>query len=648
MAEWLGAVPALLWAVALSVGPGAPIALALRVRGYLLLPVAIAASFAATGVASILASLARLDWSPGHPFVVGLLIGGLLLIGWGRFRPPSRWSARHRLREWTVPLIALAVAATMALFLARQGLINPDTMAQNYDNVFHLNAVRYILDTGSASPFDMQMASSEATFYPTLWHGTVANIVALSGSTIPIATNALILVSNAVVWPAGAIALSRVLFGAGASMTLSAGICSSAFTAFPFLLAPWTALYPNLLAIALLPTALAGAVAALGLGREHVAPAAGFRGSLVALGAMGAASLAQPNTFFAFGLMLLPAAVVALVRLWRRGIGLTHRILASAALLAGTAGFVFAWSRIRTGDNFTEYDRGGVEGALIDALTNAPHLGVNAWTITILVALGIWSSLRQGINRWWLFAYASVVVLYTSAAGLPDSPLRDLITQIWYNDAYRLAGFLPVGALPFAALGLASVFRLLQYSVLLRRRDLSRRRLRTSVVAVTGVAALLTLAGTQGTQMHLAIDEARWIHDVHNGTPAVDDDEEALFEELDELVPEDAVIAGSPANGASLAYALSNREVLFPHFEGNSDPSAWVLARHLKDGGAEVCAAADHLGVEYVLDFGSQFLPAPEYRLVKYPGLTDVSSSPILTEIAAVGEARLFEITGCG
>lgn len=644
MAEWLGAVPALLWAVALSVGPGAPIALALRVRGYLLLPVAIAASFAVSGVASIAAPVAGLRWSPALPFGLGLLLGILLLIGWKPFRHADRWSVRHHLREWTVPLLSLLLAAAVLFTTLRHGLGSPDAISHGADAVFHLNAVQFIIDTGNASQFDMTMASERILFYPTLWHGVVANVAMLSGAEIPVAMNTLTAVVHALVWPAAALALARTLFGAGANITLGAGVAAAAFSAFPMQNAPWGALFPNLLATALLPIIIAFGVQALGLAADRRDGLPPVRAWTVAIGALGAACLAQPSAFFTAVIILIPGICVALVRARRRSLrALVGGLVATAALIAV---FAAVWSLSTTNDHHTVYERGGVVGALVDGLTNAPFLDAYAWGVTLFIAIGIWVSWRLRANRWWTVSYLLLLGMYVTAAGLPDIPFRTALTGVWYNDGFRLAGLLPVGALPFAALGIARLLGLVQRGII---SSCDRRGLRRAgLIGGTLVVTLLASAATQSVSVARAVDAVRWVHDDEGPDAAVDTDERALMEMIPDLVPEGSVIAANPANGSAFAYALTGRKVLFPHFRGNDAPEAWELAEHLKDGGAEVCAAAQHLGVDYVLDFGSQFIPERESRTREYPGLTDVSGSPILTEIAAVGEARLFEITGCG
>src|SRR5690606_35955178 len=118
---------------------------------------------------------------------------------------------------------------------------------QSFDNIFHLNAIRYIVDTGIASPLEIGQMTSPGgglPFYPSAWHATVAIIVQLSGTSIPVAVNTAALVTAAVVWPVGILALSRMLLGSSASVIVGTGIVAAAVPAFPLLPMDFGVLYP--------------------------------------------------------------------------------------------------------------------------------------------------------------------------------------------------------------------------------------------------------------------------------------------------------------------------------------------------------------------------------------------------------------------
>src|SRR5665647_3812442 len=85
----------------------------------------------------------------------------------------------------------------------------------------------------------------------------VATIAQLSGASVVVSTSSLVLVIAGVAWPLGCIFLARTLFGSDLAVTLSAGVVSVAFSAYPFILMGYGVLWPNFFGMALLPAALA-------------------------------------------------------------------------------------------------------------------------------------------------------------------------------------------------------------------------------------------------------------------------------------------------------------------------------------------------------------------------------------------------------
>lgn len=202
MSGWHEAIPAFLVATALIVLPGLLVGWSLRIRGFGLLIAAIPASLAIIALASILAPFLHVSWNLAAPLILAGILAALALLL--RRRIPGLSQATREPSPLRWPLIGTglaAIAITVTLFGAMPRI---DAVSQTYDAIFHLNAVRYILDTGSASPFDMDLtAPGRAVFYPTLWHALVALTAQVSGASIPMATNAVVFASTAVVWPVG-------------------------------------------------------------------------------------------------------------------------------------------------------------------------------------------------------------------------------------------------------------------------------------------------------------------------------------------------------------------------------------------------------------------------------------------------------------
>jgi hypothetical protein len=88
--------------------------------------------------------------------------------------------------------------------------------------------------------------------------------------------------------------------------------------------------------------------------------------------------------------------------------------------------------------------------------------------------------------------------------------------------------------------------------------------------------------------------------------------------------------------------------VLFPHAGGNYDPRNYELVSSLVNDPQLACTLAKELDVQYVLDFGQQYvLDQNTPRAIPFEQMKNLDGSPILTEVDREGEAVLFRITGC-
>ena len=97
--------------------------------------------------------------------------------------------------------------------------------------------------------------------------------------------------------------------------------------------------------------------------------------------------------------------------------------------------------------------------------------------------------------------------------------------------------------------------------------------------------------------------------------------------------------------------ALANRTMLFPYSsQGDLSPDLYTLRFWLNRIGSDqqVCAAAKRQGVTYLLDFGTDYIPAFDNPRSLYPGVTLAPDSDAFTLVASDGHARLFKLTLCG
>ncbi|WP_367277649.1 DUF6541 family protein [uncultured Arthrobacter sp.] len=633
--------------------PGLSLAAALNVRGALSLGLAPVLSVAMVGTAAVLLSLLGIRWSL-ISFVAtsaGFVLAGLLVK---HLAFHSRWlefSFQMDRRTVLGALAGLLTGGVASAYNLTRIFGSPGNIAQRYDNVYHLNAVRWVLDQGDASTLTlgrMLSPTAEIALYPAAWHGFAALIVEVTNQPIPVAVNALNIVIASLVWPIGVMLLARIVFGASAVLIALVGLFSAGFTAFPIGLIDFGPLYPNLLSYAVLPAALALAVLILGVRpREDTTLGVillAFLTSIVAL------MLAQPNGLTALLALSLPVAIVSWFR-WsklrfrRRGArGVLVPLLVAVVF---TSGVVVIWRALLLGYNtwlpFTRYSN-----AIGQAITSAPHERDIPVVIAVCTAIGLLRLIRAGGHGWLLGVYGVAVALYAVSAAEPRGAFRQVMVGSWYQDPQRLASLLPLPTVLIAAFGATGLLMWLWNGVL-RFSSEPSPWVRAVAGAVVAVVAILGGLESQRGPIDEMVIESRQNHTWEGNPTILSLDELALLERLDDEVPEDAVIAVNPWNGGSLAYAISGRAVTQYHMSSRALPPDLSVLSHRLDVAtydSRACSIAREENVEYVLDFGHYYL-LDRLEAEDYPAFDDVADAPNLELVDREGDARLYEVTNC-
>lgn len=662
--SWISTIPVVVLTLALLFVPGGLVAFALGLRGLSAASTAPALTVTITAVTAIVSPYLGLRWSAAPVLVVSALLAAVT-AGIRRL-VNRRVHFRGQPTAWTP---SWAGSALTAGFLIGAGLIvsqlirafsAPDHISQTFDNIFHLNAVRYILDTGSASSLTLtSMTSGDQApyFYPAAWHGIVALIVELSGTPISVAVNVANICIAAAVWPIGCMLLTRVVVGKRTLPVMAAGVLSAGFSAFPILLLDYGVLYPNFLALCLLPVGLAAVVVFF-----NATTALSFspftRFALIGLIAPGIA-VAHPN-----GLMSLIAfsVPVILYAYWRRFVAgrqfmdnLRASILASAGLAVLLGIFVIMWKYIRPPVDAAFWDKiQSPARAIFQVITNSALDRPVSWTVSILMALGLIALAWQRKQLWLVSCFILTGALFVIVSGVSFGYLRSLITGVWYNDSYRVAALLPLTAVPLAAAGLDWLARkLAQLAIRIEERHSATRlgqvssyRQRTVLNAISGALLLAVAVSSQGAGMGAAVADARKHYAETAKSEVLTTDELALISKLDALVPADDVIAVNPWTGGALAYALAQRNTTAKHILTTYTGAEEVINQKLRDAliDPSVCPAVKATGVRYVLDFGTQEV---HYEHHDFPGLDNLRGSPAFTLAGQVGQAKLYRLNAC-
>lgn len=632
---------ALLVALAVLLLPGAVAATVLGFRRFSIVAFATPLSLAGVALFSLVDIVAPLSWNPltwvaSAAVVVAVAITVRLVT-----RRDAPWlEVRSRIQVLdVVPFLAVVVAALVITLRLVEIFGEPDHISQTFDNVYHLNAVRYILDSGRIAP----TAQIIPGFYPSLWHALTATVTMLSGASLTVAVNAVSVVLGAVIWPTSIILFTRQIIGANAVASLSAGALAGGLAGFPYLMLDYGVLYPNVLSIALLPAILALLlqVANIGMGAR---PPALVRWLLLLCG-VTVLALAHPSTlmaFFAIGVWPALAGGLQWLRATRRG---THsRAALPIGLTAWSLGLIavaclLIVARPTRGQAFWPPSQ-SLPVALTQVVANSvAWKPINA-AVTAVMILGIIGILWIQRRSWWLIAgWMTISVIYVVCASAPDGLLRYALTGTWYSDLFRIAALLPTLVVPLSAIGIA-----LATTVLSRIRAVPAAA--TAALGITAVVGLLVVTQT-GAHLEAEVTAARASYAVTPTSPLLSQDEDELLRRLPEHVPVDEVVAGSPWTGAALSYAIADRRALIPHIYQEEDADIDLLSERMVDAATDpsVCGAVERTGTRWILDFGPQEVHGGAHP---YPGFTGLEAADGFELVDVEGAARLYRLTACG
>lgn len=650
MGEWIAQAPALIASIVVVFGPGLLIAGASGVRGLALWALAPAIGTTALTGSALVFGLVGVPW---RPLPAAAAVVGLAAVA---------WVVRRALRLPPVPvrrpdgLRAILVAGLVvgALYTAlRLGLYitDPTAISQTNDAAFHLSALRFAIDTGAASPLEISRVIGATSFYPSGWHVLAALVPQATGASIAVAANTVSIVLGAVVWPLGVAYLVRTLAG-----TLAAAVSAALagfVPAFPLLLVQWGVLYPQLLAVSVLPAALGAVVGASSL-REGRArgPAGTARLVIIVAAAVAAIAVAQPSVLLAWAVAACAFGVSAVIlsrsRMSRRAL-----VLAWVAVTAGLVATGLAWWFFSRSVSVTWPPSVGKGGALLEVVANA-YLGYPpAIVVSALAIVGVVVSVLTPRLRWLVAVWLVFSGLYFTAAAIGSPVLRALLVGAWYEDPYRLAALTPVATVPLAGIG-AAWLTLFVVRRVRRVRDVEGARLPEPTRGQSGAAiAVIAVVGAVTLVVAPQIDRRDvFVHRVDPNLYAVSADsflsadELAILQQLDDFVPEDAVVLANPGTGAAFGYAVSGRNVLPRTWAPPADPAYAVLWTSLRDVASDpaVCESLDAFGARYVLDFG----PGEEYpgRWIM-PGFTGIDGQPGFELLDRRGDASLWRVTAC-
>ena len=631
------------------------------------------ASVAAAGVGGPVLRLLGVRWSMPS-FVVLAAVATALLVGIrflvarvmrGAAFPTWRLRLLGDGRALLVGLAGLVASTVIGAFqyLAPNG--RADAITFSYDTIWHYAVVRRIITTGDASSLDTGLVDGTAGnhFYPSAWHALVALTSEVTGASIPVATQASTFVLFAVVWPLSAAVLANRLFGRRLPLIAAAVVVAPLFAAFPSGFTAFGVLSSNLLSFAIAPACVAVGVGLLERLRrgDRVDRVRIVVDILLVAGVLAAILMAQPNSVFTVGVILLPLVVRAAWSVARRRAGGQRRpavitvamvLVVSAALwvLVHDSSFLgrtrsVDWPAALTGPQaFGEFVLQGFEGVPAQ------------WWLVAVLGVGVVLAWRTRGTRWVPVSYLLLGALYMFGQGFPGGPhsLRDYLTGFWYHDSFRLAAATVLLGAPLAAHGVAAIAESVG-------RWAGARRARAAAPMVSTALAVVLLVVSVGSLLDGALGAKR---DVMASLVAVDSDawlkpqKAAFLRRVAATVEPGVTVANDPDDGSAFGYSLDGIAMLFPALPGNwigaPSPDQVTVLRALGTAASDpaVCTAATRLRIGYVLQLGAPRTASSPRNPIGYDpafwaGIRIGPTTPGFDPVLEDGDMILWRMTAC-
>lgn len=526
-------------------------------EGSRLLSLALAPALAAAtaGLSAVVASILGWSWS-----LLPFLAGSLILIGiahglrrLGVSLPSTVLDGPISPRgavPWGGLWIAGAVIIALAPIAVRAG--RPDAVLERWDTLYHLSALRRILETGDASSLHVGAVSNttgDPSFYPAAFHALATIVPGVSPAEL---LNGTVLALAVMPWILGIALLARVLSPSVGWAPCAAAIVAALIPASPVNLWIHLSPVPNLSGFAALPGVIAAAAALWGT----LLPRTALRPSLATVLVIGVAGaglgLMHPNVAVTALILLAVLTAVTGAPSWR-----TRPWLILVPVLAMLPVVLLSYTPL--GSQVTGFD-GGLEVAWWTALGEVGLGLLTVWPMALGVVLallwwpGVVASLRTAPSRWVGAAWIVIAVIYLDAA--LDSPLS--LSTLYYRGQDRVA-------MPLAMLSAVLVVPgLTVWSGALVRCGLAApgRRTPRAVVGVLVVAAVLAALSSLPTRSENA---AKNLEAEHPGRGRfLQEDERALFEQHVPQMDPDGTVLASPFSGAAHLYALFGQDVRLP------------------------------------------------------------------------------------
>lgn len=655
---WWDLVPGLIAAVFVLFLPGLVVAAGWRLKPLAALPLAPLLSLAIIGATTLPASALNVPW--GFWWVLGgtLVFAAPGLLRWRRRLIRGGRQDNGGLARLFPYLCGIALADAILGRRIMWVLGSPLSVAQRWDNAFHLNAAAHVVFTGNASIFDLGELSG-AAYYPATFHDSVALVASLARLDIIPAIHAVILVTIFLVWPISLVILLETFFRVSIFGQLALGTFALGLNTFPYVLMDWGLVYPNILAVAVSPALIALIVRVLGKGSFSLLPWKPAIGLLVP--AIVGAALVHPNAVCLAFAVCLPLVVLNAVQLLTGRQTEVPRIwavfLGVALVLAAVVG-CYVWLKLSrslsTNGWTTDWKPFETFSQGLGETITATTMGRSAFPAFVLVVIGLLLMLKAWRRHfWWLISAAIISSFYVVAVSSTNQNFRGYYTGVFYTDNYRMAAYVAISMVPVGIMGTQWVCEFI-----MSRLHHVMNQLNSSIwsyvdillaLLISFILVVLTVGSTAFEERLGGIRDGYLMQE--NGE-ILSPDEIAVMEQISRVVPPDSTIIVNPWQGGNLVYAFSQRNPSQFYMMVAPSDNVRFINENLNQAASypQVCQALARENASYVLDLDPHWISGAESDediRADYSGLENLDSAPGFTPVLQVGSDTLYRVTAC-
>jgi hypothetical protein len=662
-------------AVLLLVLPGAIVARAARLTLPTSVAVGPALTYGVVGAAIVPFGALGIPWNALTAFFALVVVTGVVLglrKVLARYRDEGAEARAATLWPALVVAAGVVVGALLIGFAAVRGMPHWQSIPSTWDAVWHANTVRFILETGQASPTHMgelrNIETHEALYYPSTFHALAAVLSQLTGAAPTTAYTVSSLAVAVWLFPASAAILTwhllRPRFGGlgappacggersdrgiatdkwrTAGAAAAAAALSASFTAVPYVEFD-TASMPNLAAFGIAVPTFA-LVASTLRHRDRI--------PLAVLALLGVFSVHITGGVVA---VVLVVAWWLFDALWRPVKGrvadfVTLLIVAVPTVLLLLPQFlgVLQQAEIIVGHEFVTHQ--SKKRVLFDAIVqHTRHL--NDYPIqNILIGLAVVGGLVLVIKRiWWPLAVWLVLIIsivHSSAPfGGPLGAIAGKFSDLFYSDPRRLSAVVTMLLTPMAGIGL---FTLAVLAVAGARWLTDRWSPRPVGRPVwVGATAVLLVAVSVALAWHYFPRHRRIIGEKYDSIMIDNKDLQAMAYLATLPGARDTLIGDANTDGTAWMYAVAGLHPLWSHYDypmqqgpGYHRFIFWAYADDA-DTDPRVADAVRVLNIRYVLTSTPVVL-----KFVMPDGLVSLDKSRSWEKIYDNGESRIYEWRG--